>query len=81
MVGSVIWATSHLGSYTVAQSAPLISYVVAYILGLIFIMPGLIGFMLEGTKYEFKEYVIIPAIFAHFIYDFLIFTQYTMSFI
>ena len=81
MAGSVIWAASHLGSYTIAQSAPFMSYVMAYMLGLIFIVPGLLGFMLKGTKYEFKEYVIIPAIVAHFLYDFLIFTHYTLSFV
>ncbi len=81
LVGSIIWSLSHFGSYTVAQSLPIQSYVMAYMLGMIFIMPGMLGFMLKGTKLEFLEYSTIPAVVAHFIYDYLLFTHYTISFI
>jgi len=79
LIGSIIWCASHLGSYTIAQSAPLISYVVAYLIGLIFVIPCVLGLILKGTSFEFDEYVIIPAIIAHIVYDTLIFFGYTSS--
>lgn len=79
LIGSLIWCASHIGSYTIAQSAPFMSYVMAYVLGMFFVFIGLLGFILKGTAFEFGEYVIIPAIIAHAVYDILIFVQYTLS--
>lgn len=79
LIGSLIWCASHIGSYTIAQSAPFTSYIMAYLIGMIFVMPSLLGFILKGTPFEFGEYVIIPAIIAHIVYDTLIFFQYALS--
>jgi hypothetical protein len=79
LIGSLIWCASHIGSYSIAQSAPLSSYIMAYLIGMIFVIPCLLGILLKGTAFEFGEYVIIPAVIAHIVYDTLIFFNYALS--